>query len=241
MISTRNRDNVGAFWTEDEERKLSRMIWERLNLSRICDELGRNERGIYERVRKLVDRGLKFNETALEEFYRQYEHFCANTACDVIHENMKLNVKCNGVDMKNNATWTMVSLLQENLRTVKVRYAPSETKSYTFKTRDKSINIDDFVVTNPGLKEGNFSVGQVVSIDEQPDFDPDSNLRYHWIVCKVDLKCYQALVEQDEQAYKLLIEAEKHVARKKMVDLYSEALQLTGDQDLRKLLNGQIE
>jgi hypothetical protein len=156
-----------------------------------------------------------------------------------ISDNDEITVD-DGKIMNSSNTWSMVSLLQENLITIKVRYTPNGNW-YTFKTRDTSIEVGDFVLTNPGCVKGKFTVGEVVSIDEKVDIDPNSGIRYNWIVGKVDTTDYDKLVETDEKAYGLLVEAEKHAMREKLVAAYSESLTLTqkDKNKLKKLLKGE--
>jgi len=232
------RHRVGTPWTRKDEETLMLMADAFEPLWVVCNELGRNENGIIARAKILEQRG-NIGTRELNSLVSQWDGFKDIVYDSNIVVNINTPTKDEFMSNKSGKTWTMVSMLQEDVMTIKIVFDTSPDKLYTYKTRDKTIVVDDYVVVNPGATEGRFNVGRVHSIDEVPDFDPESRLRYHWIVGKVDATEYNELVAMDERAYEMLINAEKHVARKKLMDMYTEALNLPNAEELVKLLQGK--
>ena len=237
-VYTEERPNVGRPWDHDQEDELIALVNCRRSLAYICQVLGRNERGVFERTRKL--RGMR--RISVEDWQYMvviFEDWASEPQYNTTDYTTKIELKEIPVmeqAMGNNRTWTMVSLLQEDIITLAVAFDGNVSRQYTYKTRDSSIKEEDFVIVNPGGKEGKYSIGQVMVVHETPQIDPESGLRYHWVVGKLNTMAYDMLVQNDERAYEMLVNAEKHVARKKLMDLYTESLQLSDASELQKLL-----
>lgn len=237
-VYTEERPNVGRPWDHDTEDELISLIYRRKSLAYICSFLGRNERGIFERAKKLRGQrrldveGWQYIVVSFEDWESNYEYEPIDYTTKIELKEIPVMEKAMG----NNRTWTMVSLLQEDIITLTVAFDGNVSRQYTYKTRDTSIKEEDFVIVNPGGKEGKYSVGQVMVVHETPQIEPESGLRYHWVVGKLNTREYDMLVQNDERAYEMLVNAEKHVARKKLMDLYTESLQLNDASELQKLL-----
>ena len=200
--------NAGLFWTTEQEQELQRHAISGMSVSGIALVLERSERAIILRARKMLEEKRLSPHTynwLVSEYDATDEFNDEDTRC------VTLTITNSHEDNHMQKTWTMVSLLQENIMTVKVRF-DSSSKLYTYKTRMTDLEVDDWVVVAP---RGQMKVVQIVKIDDTPDFDIDSGLRYDWIVQKVNTDEYENLVADDERAYELLVESERHVARKK--------------------------
>lgn len=80
---------------------------------------------------------------------------------------------------------TAVFLINDNARAVMVTYETGENAPKTmFKTFDKSIKVDDFVVV-PTDTRHHLTVCKVVEVDVDVDFD--SSCQVKWLVGRVDL------------------------------------------------------
>lgn len=226
--------NAGLFWTNDQESELVRLAENHMSISGIALVLERSERAIILRARKMLDE-MRMSPATFRWLESEYDVTDEFTEADA--HCVTLTITNSHEDNHMQKTWTMVSLLQENIMTVKVRF-DSSSKLYTYKTRMTDLEVDDWVVVAP---RGQMKVVQIVKIDDAPDFDIDSGLRYDWIVQKVNTDEYENLVADDERAYELLVESERHVARKKLVDAYSDNIGLSKKEELIKLLSGKAE
>jgi len=125
----------------------------------------------------------------------------------------------------------MVSALQSNMRTIKVSFthglhegSKSAGKLYTYKTRDESIKEGDWVVV---FAANEYKVCYVHSVDLIPDIDVDAKSAYKWVVQKVDPTQYDLEMQTDQEAYQMLVEAEKKAQREKVKEMFVGML----DQD----------
>lgn len=94
-------------------------------------------------------------------------------------------------------TKSLASLITvENLQTIKVKF-PNTDKLYTYKTINKSIQTDDFVVVS--FNDVMVKIARVVEIDDVPDLTKD--LDYKWIVQKVDFCEYKKLNDLEKETF----------------------------------------
>lgn len=116
-----------------------------------------------------------------------------------------------------------VMLLNPNIRAIKVSYDDSQGRqqTYTFKTFDPDIEVDDLVVVPTTTRHG-FTVCKVVEVDVDVDFD--SNIHLKWIASKIDIRAYQNVLAEEERLIKVMQESERLAKRKeiaeKMKNLY---------------------
>ena len=218
-------------WTTRQQPERAGMIWEDWEddlikdnsqcLDTLAEEVQRTPNAVVLRAERLVNQG-----ELDPAIYMDYK-------IDLEDSTNPPHFGKKDKEMKDgNNTWAMVSLLQENITTIGVRLNGSY-KSYTYKTRISDIEEGDFVVVL-GAKE--LTIGEVIKVDDVPNIDPNADFKYKWVVQKVDTGIFDQLTEKDEEAYKLLIEAEKKVAKDKLVNLYKETLGLENQSDLKKLL-----
>ena len=99
---------------------------------------------------------------------------------------------------------TKIFLLNDEVRAVRGTYEPGG-KIELFKTFDKTIKKDDLIVI-PASTRHNFTVAKVTEIDVTVDLDDSEKVR--WIVSKVDLADYEALVKNEEVGIEKLRKAE---------------------------------
>jgi len=126
-----------------------------------------------------------------------------------------------------------VFLISKEVRAIKVVYKPGKDAArYTFKTFDKSIAVDDFVVVPTGDKniDHMMKVCKVVETDIEPDFDSSSDFK--WIVARVDKGDYETWLLQEEEAILKIRSAEKRRRRK---ELAKDLLDDEGTEELRAL------
>ena len=229
-----NKYRVGEIWHQSEEAELVKLINDGVFVSDIADRLGRNEGGVIARAEKLSkESSYLISDLNLARINREY---CSNfgfsntTTIEIITPSEEIPM--------NQKTWTMVSLLQEDIITIAVRFKSCSNNLYTYKTRDKSIDVDDYVIVDTS---SGYQVVEVVEVHFEPQFDLDSGIRYKWIVGKIDTKEYEQLTENDQKAYDILVDAEKLVAKRKLVDLYKDSLGLERQDELQKLLTGKLD
>lgn len=88
---------------------------------------------------------------------------------------------------------TAIFLIDASVRAIRVSYEPGdEAKSYVYKTTDATIAKDDMVVVTTDTRH-RMTVCKVLEVDV--DVDYDSDVKYKWIVGKVDLTSYQGIID----------------------------------------------
>lgn len=122
---------------------------------------------------------------------------------------------------------TAVFLLPESAaRAVMVTYEATENAPRTmFKTFDKSIKVDDFVVV-PTDTRHKLTVCKVVAVDVDVDFD--SHTQIAWIVGRVDLADVTAIKRQEDAIIEAIKAAEKNKKRKELQESMKALIADTG-------------
>jgi hypothetical protein len=134
-----------------------------------------------------------------------------------------------------------VFLISDKVRMVKVAYetdakgAPLEGKTYSFKTFDDTIKLDDLVVVPTGTRVG-FTVVRVIDVDVQDDLDfsLDDGVAYKWIAGKFNRTLYDEGVAKEKTLLDAVANAEKN---KKREELRKALLENVSD-DQKTLLLG---
>lgn len=98
---------------------------------------------------------------------------------------------------------TTVFIANEDVRALRVSYEDNTYKEkedkYIFKTFDKNIMVDDFVVI-PTNTRHNMTVGKVIEVDVDVNFD--STHEFKWIIDRVNRKPYEEVLEQEQKIIK---------------------------------------
>lgn len=101
---------------------------------------------------------------------------------------------------------TAIFLVNDDVRAVNVTYEPKDPGErggdYTYKTFDKDLKIDDYVIVPTGTRHG-MTVCRVKEINV--NIDLNSTVDFKWLVGRVDRSEYDRVLEQE----KLVIEAVK--------------------------------
>lgn len=101
----------------------------------------------------------------------------------------------------------ILTLLQENYTTVKVRFAEGNGKLYTYKApNDLELKEFDIAVV---YASGQYKVVTVMDVDVVPVLDLDAEYDYRWIVQKVDTDAYEERLEREKQFEQLLLQIER--------------------------------
>jgi hypothetical protein len=145
-----------------------------------------------------------------------------------------------GDTMKTNH---LISLLQEDYTTVKVRFSQDNSKTfnspklYTYKTREK-FSVDDYAVV---MVAGHLQIVKVEEVDDCIDLDFDSGIEYRWIVQRIDLANYETLMEQEKEVSDLIRKAENKQKlkqlRENMEDLLKDSPEILNRLSFKKLEN----
>lgn len=114
----------------------------------------------------------------------------------------------------------------ENFKFVKVVFAPyTGTQEYTYKTL-LDLEEEDFVVVQ--TPNTGYQVVQVRSVMEPLEADVNPDIRYKWVVQKVDFADYETCKEMEKEVGSRLRKAE---LRKRQQELRESALEfLTEDE-----------
>jgi hypothetical protein len=125
-----------------------------------------------------------------------------------------------------------VFLINDNARAIACTYQPEDQpkdghpgRAYVFKTLDATIKVDDFVVVPTNTRHG-MTVNKVVAVDV--DIDYDSDIKFAWIIGKVDKAAYDALLAKEAEAVTAINLAERtrkrHELRASLMAHSAEAL-----------------
>lgn len=123
--------------------------------------------------------------------------------------------------MKHTNASLAVFLINDFVRGVLVEYEPGAAaagKTYFFKTFDKTIKKDDIVIIPTDTRQG-FTCAKVSEVDVEPDFN--SNIQYKWIAGKLNKAEYEATLEQEADAARVISQAEKKKARMELREAMS--------------------
>jgi hypothetical protein len=126
----------------------------------------------------------------------------------------------------------MSALLDENACTIRVRYQHDDdqdgSKAYMYVYPNKDIKPGDVVVvptTNrqpktwvepalPSVYPNRATIGIVVAVDEDVQIEPNSDIKYFWAICKLDLTAHAALMQRNKEIENVLQEAYKQNMRR---------------------------
>lgn len=113
----------------------------------------------------------------------------------------------------------ILSLLQTDYATVLVSYKLDSTQGdgalYTFKTRTFLMPGDLVVV--PNIEQG-FKIVRVVEYQEEPVIDLDAPYDYRWIVQRINIESYIAVVANEKEAIRKLCRVEAVTQRNKAIE-----------------------
>lgn len=168
-----------------------------------------------------------------EDCYRVWigdELYRYNPYCDVLEPYYKepyytekpteTNERMNTMNLS-----TAVFLINDDVRAVLVTYEVDTDKCKAprtlFKTFDKSIKVDDYVVV-PTDTRHNLTVCKVVEVDVDVDFD--STCQVKWLVGRVDFADVNQIKEQEDQAIEAIKKAEKLNKKKELQSKMKEFL-----------------
>jgi len=102
---------------------------------------------------------------------------------------------------------TAIFLINKDVRAIMCNYEPnSPDKQVMFKTLDKTIKKDDFVVVPTQTRHG-MTVSKVTEVDVDVNFD-DLTTKVDWIVTKVDRSQFEVILSQEGDALKVIKSAE---------------------------------
>lgn len=125
----------------------------------------------------------------------------------------------------------MSALLDENACTIHVRYQHDDLvqgTSYTYVCQDKSVKPGDLVLVPTSNRQpkdwtkeftgsvypNRITVAIVQSVDEDVQIEPNCDVKFFWVIGKVDLAAYDALMLRNKGVEDVLQEAYKHNMRR---------------------------
>lgn len=124
---------------------------------------------------------------------------------------------------------TAVFLINDDARAIMVTYEVDtigrNAPRTMFKTFDKSIKVDDYVVV-PTDTRHNLTVCKVVETDVDVDFD--SSAQVSWIVGRVDLADVTQIKAQEDKAVEAIKAAEKLKKRKELSESMKALIKESG-------------
>lgn len=130
---------------------------------------------------------------------------------------------------------TAVFLINDNARAIMVTYESHENAAKTmFKTFDKSIKADDYVVV-PTDTRHKLTVCKVAEVDVDVDFDCSAQVA--WIVGRVDVADVNEIKTQEDLAINAIKAAEKLKKKRELQESMNALLAVTGS-DIKLLTIG---
>lgn len=129
---------------------------------------------------------------------------------------------------------TIVFLINDNVRAVKVAYQDKDPSPKIFKTLDKTIKVDDFVII-PSTTRFNMTTGKVIEVDVDIDFD--SSCQINWLIGRVDMADVNEIKAQEDKALDAIKAAEK-LSRKNEIKTKLDNLLKEGGAELKMLTVG---
>ena len=146
----------------------------------------------------------------------------------------------------------IVDIMRDDYTTVKVCFTLTgqvQGKQYTYKTTDRTLQPGDLVVvcrnSEPTYNPTDYSVVQVVVVDEHPDIDTDADYKYKWIVGKICLEDYTEKYEEDKKALAKLTAYEREAKRQQVIEglklQYGQELALFGPKKLEATTSPAVE
>lgn len=94
-------------------------------------------------------------------------------------------------------------------------------RQYTYKvSNDLKLEAGDIVIV---MANGKLQFVRVVAIHEN-EIDYESNFVYTWVIQKVDLQMYKALIARDKDVKEVVKETEKAKKKTEMLDLFKSNL-----------------
>lgn len=115
-----------------------------------------------------------------------------------------------------------VFLLDDAPICVKVNYDPDKTHGqtdYHFKTWEKDIKVDDFVVIPTNTRHG-YTVGKVTEVDVEPDLE--ANYEMKWVVSIINVPAYIAMAEKEKEFISIANRAEREAKKKQLREQMSD-------------------
>lgn len=92
---------------------------------------------------------------------------------------------------------TAVMLFDDRIRAIKTLYNPKEPNGTrkVFKTLDKDIKVDDYVVVPSGTRHG-MTVVKVEEVDVEIDFNSREELR--WVISRIDFASHEKVIAEEQ-------------------------------------------
>lgn len=133
-------------------------------------------------------------------------------------------------------TQNIAALLMDGLKTIGVKF-PDSNKIYTYKTLD-NYEVGDYAIVcahNTVLK-----IVDVAEVHTVPQIDPESSLKFQWIVQRIDFDNYKKLQEREDEFNNHLLILQQKTVKANAKALLSEALGLDSNE-VEKLAGGLNE
>ncbi len=124
---------------------------------------------------------------------------------------------------------TAVFLINDNVRAIQCTYEEGESaKREVFKTFDKSIEVDDFVIVESGTRH-KMTVVKVVEVDV--DIDLESSTKVLWVIDAIDTVNFDDTLIKEQKALDAIHSAQKRKRRKEL----QEAILADQEETLKAL------
>lgn len=128
---------------------------------------------------------------------------------------------------------TAVMLFNENIRAVRIIYNPQDKdpkqSTYLFKTLDRTIQKDDYVVIPTSTRHG-MTVVRVAEVDVEVDYSAGTQV--NWIIAKVDATEVENTKQEELKWIELMKKSE---ARAKREEMKKNMMEFVKDEEVKAL------
>lgn len=159
---------------------------------------------------------------AQDDFADIPKHIRFHTEIDYDKLEIQLNTNQEETAMK---TENIASMMIEGLKTVGVQFRHSG-KSYTYKTMD-TYEVGDYAVVHA---QGDYKIVEVVAVHKVPQIDVDSNIKYAWVVQKIDLDAHSQMLEREQEFSEHLLELQQKSVRDNAATMLADKLGVSKDE-----------
>lgn len=106
-------------------------------------------------------------------------------------------------------------------------------KGYTYKTV-LDVEVDDFVIVE--TPSNGFQIVKVVEVASPFDIDLNSNIKYKWVVDKLDLSHYEKCKEQEKALLQYVNRSKNKQAVEEAKQILVESLGKDAGEEVKKLI-----
>lgn len=130
----------------------------------------------------------------------------------------------------------IAAILREDTKTISVQFVNGEgitSRAYTYVTH-LDVKAGDFVVV-PSGSNNLWKIAEVLGVDEELNIEPNSDTKYKWIVCVIDIESWRENQARNREIEKMLAASYRVNARQ----AYAQQFLSNADPKVIELVKGK--